>query len=129
MKFLKIYLKLILRLSELKGVDESLNPQIGLLLFSLGPKEDKITTMNTQKLVCNVKSSNECFVQKYLKVSKGRYALIPFSILREGDVFLNLEIYFNCMIHQIKFLNKTEKLIEKVSDNMTETNPVRIYFF
>ena len=118
-----MFVQLVVRLSEIKNLEESLTPQIGFLLFTLSPKEDKITTMNTQKLVCNAKSTNESFVQKYLKLNKGRYVIIPFASLKEGDVFMNLEIYFNCLFHQIKWVNKTEKIIEK-TEEMNETNPV-----
>ena len=99
------------------------------MIFTLGPKEDKITTLKTDKLVCNVRSFNEPFVQKHLKLNKGRYVIVPFAMVKEGDVFLNLEIYFNCSFYQIKFLNKTERIIERVAEDMDESNPVINYFF
>jgi len=112
-----------LRLSETKGIQENVNPQLGFMIFTLG-KEDKITTMKNDKRVCNVKSVNESFVQTHLKLTKGKYTIIPFSILKQGDVYLNLEIYFNCNLYQIKFVNRTEKIIDKVTEDMEAANPV-----
>ena len=120
---------MLIRLNEIKSLEENLNPQIGFMIFTLGPKEDKITTLKTDKLVCNVRSFNEPFVQKHLKLNKGRYVIVPFAMVKEGDVFLNLEIYFNCSFYQIKFLNKTERIIERVAEDMDESNPVINYFF
>ena len=120
-------------MTEIKGLEDNKNPskQIGFVIFSLNQKEDRITTMNTKKIICNTKSTNnESFVQIYRKLSKGRYIIIPFSTLKEEDIYTNLEIYYTCQNHQIRFDNKTmknEKIIEKVDENETiDTNPVEI---
>lgn len=120
---------MVIRLSELRTDCENINLDLGFLLFNLNPKEDKITTMNTKKLECNVRSQGEKFVQKIIMLKKGRYTIIPFSSLKEGDIFLNLEIYFTCPFYQIKFVNRTEKILEKVQDEFGESNPVNVLLY
>ena len=54
--------------------------------------------MNYSSLITNAKSGingeyDENYAQSYTKLTKGRYALIPFSNIKGGNgVYLNLEI-------------------------------------
>lgn len=78
--------------------------------------------MNTKKMEGNARG--EGFVQKELTLKRGRYCIVPFSSFKECEVLLTLEVYFTCNGSQLKFLSKTEKICEKVADDIDAISPV-----
>lgn len=89
-------------------------------------------SVNFSTMMLNVKSGEKGdFDERYacgsLKLSKGRYSIIPFTNLKAVDsILLNLEVLYSCRETLLKFFNKSDKILDSCLGEPNESHPRRI---
>ena len=108
----------ILRMHRYIGIQslqaESLGSTFGFALFSLLSTELKIKTPDFKRILTVTKSTeNENYVVANLKLPKGKYSLIPFTVEKGELAYFYCELFFDFRENLINFQFKpVDKILE-----------------
>jgi len=123
---------IILRMHRYIGLQSlqsnTLGSTFGFALFSLLSNELKIRTPDFKRILTVTKSNeNENYVVANLKLGKGKYSLIPFTVEKGELAYFYCELFFDFRENMINFNFKPwDKILEPSFVNIAALKPVSI---